>query len=204
MAAQPRTGMSIEEYLAFERASTEKHEYRDGEMVAMVGASYRHNTIVGNVFASLRTRLRDGSCRVNFSDLRVQIPGERFYTYPDLTVICGQPRFSDDHQDTLLNPQIIIEVLLPSTQGYDHGDQGYDHGEKFRHYRGIESLREYVLIEQDIRRIEHFVRQANDLWLLADMTGPNATLVLPTIDCAIPFAEIYEEVVFAAPDDSDA
>lgn len=197
MAAQPHAGMTVEEYLAFERASAEKHEYRDGEIVAMVGASYRHNTIVGNVFASLRARLRDSSCRVNFSDLRVQIPGERFYTYPDLTVVCGPPRFSDDRQDTLLNPQIIIEVLSPSTQGYDHG-------EKFRHYRSIESLREYVLIEQDSQRIEHFVRQANDLWLLSDTIGPDATLHLPTLDCAIPFAEIYEEVVFATTDDSDA
>ncbi len=196
-AAQPRTGMSVEEYLAFERASGEKHEYRDGEIVAMVGASYRHNTIVGNVFASLRTRLRDGSCRVNFSDLRVQISGERFYTYPDLTVVCGPPRFSDDRQDTLLNPQIIIEVLSPPTQGYDHGG-------KFRHYRSIESLHEYVLIEQDSQRIEHFVRQASDLWLLSDTIGPDATLHLPTLDCAVPFAEIYEEVMFAAMDNSDA
>lgn len=197
MAAQPRTGMSVEEYLAFERASAEKHEYRDGEIVALIGASYRHNAIVGNVFTSLRTRLRDSSCRVNFSDLRVQIPGERFYTYPDLTVVCGPPRFSDDRQDTLLNPQIIIEVISLPTQGYDHGEQ-------FRHYRSIESLREYVLIEQESQRIEHFVRQANDLWLFSDTIGTDATLILPTLDCAIPLAEIYEDVVFAAADDNDA
>lgn len=197
MAAQPHAGMTVEEYLAFERASAEKHEYRAGEIVAMVGASYRHNTIVGNVFASLRARLRNSSCRVNFSDLRVQIPGERLYTYPDLTVVCGPPRFSDDRQDTLLNPQVIIEVLSPSTDAYDRGA-------KFRHYRSIESLREYVLIEQDSQRIEHFVRQANDLWLLSDTIGPDATLHLPTLDCAVPFAEIYEEVVFAATDGSDA
>lgn len=197
MAAQPRTGVSVEEYLAFERASVEKHEYRDGAIVAMVGASYAHNTIVGNVFANLRARLRSGPCRVNFSDLRVQIPGERFYTYPDLTVICGQPHFSDDRQDTLLNPQIIIEVLSPSTEAYDRGA-------KFRHYRSSESLREYVLIEQDSQRIEHFVRQANDLWLLPDATGPGAALHLPTIDCAIPLSEIYEDVEFATTDGGDA
>jgi len=196
MAAEPHAGMTVEEYLAFERASEEKHEYRDGEIVAMVGASYAHNTIVGNIFASLRARLRGGTCRVNFSDLRVQIPGGRFYTYPDLTVFCGQPRFSDDRQDTLLNPQIIIEVLSPSTEGYDRGM-------KLRHYRSIESLREYVLIEQGSQRIEHFVQQGNDLWLLSGISGPDATLHLPTLDCAIPFAEVYEEVVFPATDDSD-
>lgn len=197
MAAQPRTGTSVEEYLAFERASAEKHEYRDGEIVAMVGASYAHNLIAMNIGASLHTRLRGKPCRVLPSDLRVQIPGKRFYTYPDLTVTCGQPHFSDDPQDTLLNPQIIVEVLSPSTEAYDRGM-------KFRHYRSIESLQEYVLIEQVSQRIEHFVRQANDLWLLSDATGPDATLHLPTIDCTIPLSEIYEEVVFAATDDNDA
>ena len=197
MAAQPRTGISVEEYLEFERASAEKHEYRAGAIVAMAGASYAHNLIVMNMGASLHTRLRGKSCRVLPSDLRVSVPASRLFTYPDLTVVCGPPRFSDDRQDTLLNPQIIIEVLSPST-----GD--YDRGLKFRHYRSIESLREYVLIEQDSRRIEHSVRQANDRWLLSDTVGPDATLHLPTLDCAIPFAEIYEEIVFAATDDGDA
>lgn len=196
MAAQPRTGTSVEEYLAFERASAEKHEYRDGEIVAMVGASNAHNDIVGNVYTSLRTRLKPGPCRVKFSDLRVKVPDARLFTYPDLTVVCGKQQFSDDRQDTLLNPQLIVEVLSPSTAAYDRGM-------KFRHYRSIESLREYVLIEQDSQRIEHFVRQANDLWLFSDTIGPDATLTLPTLDCAIPFAEIYEEVVFAATGDGD-
>ena len=196
MAAQPRTGITVEEYLAFERDSEEKHEYRNGEVVAMAGASYAHNAIVGNAFASLRAQLRGGTCRVNFSDLRVHIPASRLFTYPDLTVVCGPPRFSDDRQDTLLNPQIIIEVLSPSTEGYDRGM-------KFRHSRSIESLREYVLIEQDSQRIEHFVRQANDRWLFSDTIGPDAMLHLPTLDCAIPLAEIYEEVEFVATDDNN-
>jgi Uma2 family endonuclease len=194
MAAQPRAGMTVEEYLAFERASAEKHEYRDGELVAMVGASYAHNTIVGNVFASLRARLRDSSCRVNFSDLRVQIPGERFYTYPDLTVVCGPPRFSDDRQDTLLNPQVIIEVLSPSTELYDRGA-------KFQRYRSIVSLREYLLIAQDSARIEHFARQGETLWTLTDLVGLEVTLSLASLDCAIPLAEIYEEIAFATAED---
>lgn len=197
MAAEPHAGMTVEEYLAFERVSAEKHEYRDGEIVAMTGASYAHNLLVMNAGASLHTRLRGKPYRVLPSDLRVYIPHSRLFTYPDLTVVCGQPRFSDARQDTLLNPQIIIEVLSPSTQGYDHG-------EKFRHYRSIESLREYVLIEQDSQQIEHFARQSDNLWLLSDVTGSGATLHLPTLDCAIPFAEIYEEIVFAATGDNDA
>ena len=196
MAAQPRTGMTVEEYLAFERASAEKHEYRDGEIVAMAGASYAHNLIAMNLGARLHLRLRGKPCRILSSDLRVYVPDNRLITYPDLTVFCGQPRFSDDRQDTLLNPQIIIEVLAPSTEGYDRGM-------KFRHYRSIESLREYVLIEQDSQRIEHFVQQGNDLWLLSDISGPDSVLHLPTLDYPIPFAEIYEEVVLAAADDNN-
>lgn len=187
MTAQPHAGMTVEEYLAFERASAEKHEYRDGEIVAMAGASYAHNLLVMNTGASLHTQLRGRPCRVLPSDLRVYIPASHLFTYPDLTVVCGQPHFSDDRQDTLLNPQVIIEVLSPSTEGYDRGA-------KFRHYRTIESLREYVLIEQDSYRVEHFARQANDLWLLSDAIGTEATLRLSTLDCTIPLAEVYEEV----------
>ena len=196
MAAQPRAGVSVEDYLAFERASAEKHEYRAGAIVAMVGASYAHNTIVGNAFASLRTRLRDGSCRVNFSDLRVQIPGERFYTYPDLTVICGQPRFSDNRQDTLLNPQLIVEVLSPSTEAYDRGT-------KFQYYREIESLREYLLIAQDKARIELFSRQTGGLWTLSEAIGHGSTLRLAALDCVLPLSEVYEEVLPPEEADSD-
>ena len=197
MAAQLRTGMTVEEYLAFERASEEKHEYRDGEVVAMVGASNVHNEIVGNVYTSLRTRLKPGPYRVKFSDLRVKVANARLFTYPDLTVVCGKQLFSDDRQDTLLNPQVIVEVLSPSTEAYDRGA-------KFRHYRSIESLREYVMIEQGSQRIEHFVRQANDLWLFSEIKGADAALHLSTLDCTIPLAEIYEEVDFTAAGESDA
>lgn len=195
MAAQPRTGTSVEEYLAFERASAEKHEYRDGEIGAMVGARYRHNTIVGNTGAGLRNQLRGSAYRVLFGNLRLRTPTNLF-TYADPLVVGEQRCFLDEQSDTLLIPLVLIEVVEPSTAAYDRGT-------KFRHYRSIESLREYVVIEQDSQRIEHFVRQANDRWLFSDTKGPDATLTLSTLDCAIPFAEIYEEVVFAATGDGD-
>jgi len=195
MAAQPHAGMSIADYLAFEHASAEKHEYRDGEIVAMAGANYTHNTIVGNTAPGFHAQLHGSAYRVLFGSLRLHTP-TNLYTYADLLVVGEQRCFLDEQRDTLLNPLALIEVVAPSTAAYDRG-------EKFRHYRSIESLREYVLIEQDSQRTEHFVRQANDRWLLVDTVGPDATLRLPTLDCAIPFAEIYEEVVFAATDDSD-
>ncbi|HEY8602461.1 MAG TPA: Uma2 family endonuclease [Thermomicrobiales bacterium] len=187
MAAEPITAMSVEEYLEFERTSETKHEYYGGEVLAMARASYDHNTIVGNVFAGLRAQLRGKPCRVNFSDIRVQIPDSRLFIYPDLTVVCGQPQFRDERRDVLLNPKVIIEILSPSTESHDQG-------KKFQHYRTIESLDEYVLIAQDAPRIEHFVRQANDRWLFSEAIGIDATLALPTIDCTLPLAEVYQEV----------
>lgn len=197
MAAQPRAGMTVEEYLAFERASQERHEYRDGEVVAMVGASSAHNDIVGNVYTSLRTRLKSGTCRVKLSDLRLRIPSSRLYTYPDLTVVCGPMQLSDDRQDRLLNPRVIVEVLFPSTEAYDRGT-------KFQYYREIESLREYLLISQDKARIELFSRQTGGLWTLSDAIGQSATLRLAGLDCVLPLSEVYEEVLPPEEADSDA
>ena len=186
MAAQPNA-MSVEEYLAFDRASETKHEYYAGELLAMAGASYDHNTIVGNTFASLRARLLGGPCRVNFSDLRVQIGVGGQFTYPDLTVVCGQPQFRDERRDVLLNPALIIEVLSPSTENYDRGM-------KFRQYRTIESLQDYLLIAQDAPRIEHYARQANGLWLFGEANGVLASMQIQSLTCTLPLTEIYQDV----------
>jgi Uma2 family endonuclease len=190
MAAQPKAPMTVEEYLAFDRASEIKHEYYGGEVFAMAGASYDHNTIVGNTFASLRTQLQDGPCRVKLSDVRVQVGTGGLFAYPDLSVVCGPPQFCFGKCDVLVNPALIIEVLSPSAEGYDRG-------KKFAHYRTIASLQAYVLISQDDYRIEHYVRQANGLWVLSDATGADATLQLPTINCALALADVYRETELA-------
>lgn len=191
MAAQPAAPMTVEEYLAYDRASETKHEFYNGELLAMAGASYDHNTIVGNTFASLRAGLRGGPCRVNFSDIRVQIGDSGLFTYPDLTVICVSPHFRDERRDVIINPPIIIEVLAPSTESNDRG-------RKFQQYRSIGPLREYLLIAQGTPRIEHFVRQTSDLWLFSESVGIETTLYLPTIDCTLPPAEVYQDVDFSA------
>lgn len=187
MAAQPNATMSVEEYLEFERASETKHEYYGGEVLAMAGASFVHNLIAMNTGASLHAQLRGKPCRVLPSDLRLFVQAANLFTYPDLTVVCGQPRFGPSAPDTLLNPKVIIEVLSPSTESHDRG-------RKFQYYRTIASLDEYVLITQETPRIEHFVRQANDLWLFSEAVGLDATLALPTIDCTLALADVYQEI----------
>jgi Uma2 family endonuclease len=117
-----------EEYLARERMAEAKSEYRDGEAYAMAGASRAHNLITGNIFAQFHAALRNRPCETYMNDMRVKVAKSRLYTYPDVVVVCGEPRFEDSKGDVLLNPTVIVEVLSPSTASYDRGD-------KFFHYR---------------------------------------------------------------------
>lgn len=195
MATAALTYYTPEEYLALERNAEFKSEYLDGRIVAMTGATAVHNTITGNVHGELRTRLRGTHCRQFMGDMRVQIGGGRRYTYPDVAVVCGKPRFMDGALDTLTNPALIVEVLSPSTEAYDRG-------EKFLHYRAIESLQEYVLIAQDRVLVERFVR-GGDFWTLSTLTDLDVSLELVSVDCSIPLREIYYNVD-APPDGSSA
>ena len=120
--------------------------------------------------------------------MRVSIEATGLYTYPDVTVVCGEPRFQDREVDTLLNPTVIVEVLSPATEAYDRGV-------KFRHYRCIGSLREFVLVSQDRMMVERYTRQGND-WVLSDMTDPEQILKLESIGCQIPLGRIYAKVKF--------
>ena len=188
MVAQPKTLISPEDYLTWERAGEVKHEYRDGEVVAMVGASREHTLIVSSTNFLLYGQVQDRPCEIYSNDMRVQIRQGQRYTYPDLTVVCGEPQFGDDYLDNLLNPTVIIEVLSPSTEGYFRG-------EKFHHYRAIPSLREYLLIAQDAFRIEHFARQGEHHWLLTVADGLEASVYLASIDCTLRLADVYKKVV---------
>ena len=143
MSSQTSPKYTPKEYLAIERASQQKNEYFNGDIFAMGGASERHNLIVGNVFASLHIQMRDKPCKVYSSDMRVKISATGLYTYPDIVALCGEASFDDEQQDTLLNPNVIIEVLSKSTEGYDRG-------EKFAHYRKIETVKECILISQSV------------------------------------------------------
>jgi Uma2 family endonuclease len=187
MSSQTKPQYTPQEYLAFERDSQERHEYFNGEIFAMSGASERHNLITGNVFASLHTQMRNKPCKVYASDMRVKVSPTGLYTYPDIVALCGEARFDDEQQDTLLNPSVIIEVLSKSTEGYDRG-------EKFAHYRKIDSLIEYVLISQEQNRIEHYVRQPDNQWLMSEASQPQEELELPALQCTLLMSDVYDKV----------
>ncbi len=179
--------LSAEDYLAMERASDIRHERVDGEIFAMTGASRKHNLINGNVFASLHGQLKHRPCEIYSSDMRVKIDAAGSYVYPDIVVACDTPRFEDEDLDTLLNPTLIIEVLSDSTEAYDRGG-------KFSAYRNLESLQEYILIIQHDVRVEHYVRQEQESWLLTETRGLQNSLELPGIQCQLILADIYAKV----------
>lgn len=185
-AVAVRTKVTPEEYLALERKAETKSEYVNGEIYAMAGASREHNLIGLNVGGELRSLLRDRPCETYVSDMRVRVSATGLYTYPDVVVVFGRPRFDDAQVDVLLNPTVIFEVLSDSTEAYDRGA-------KFAHYRHLDSVREYVLVAQDRMQVDHFARTGSQ-WLLTAYGRPEEVLDLPSIECAIPLAEIYARV----------
>jgi len=192
MSTAEKRLLTPEEYLARERAATFRSEFYRGEMFAMSGASWEHTLINSNLVAELHGRLKSGPCRVASSDLRVKVRATGLYTYPDLVIVCGEPRFEDDVQDTLLNPQVIIEILSDSTAIYDRT-------KKFDHYSSIPSLREYILVAQHEAAIDRFVRQADETWSLSRYRGLEAVLEFASITASVPLTDIYRGVELKPP-----
>jgi Uma2 family endonuclease len=178
-----------EEYLALERKAEFKSEYCNGFITAMSGASRKHNLVAGNIYAVVWNQLRDRPCEVYVGDMRVRTSPTGLYAYPDVVAVCGEPKFLDDELDTLLNPTLIVEVMSPSTEGYDR--EG-----KFEHYRTLRSLKEYVLVAQDQVLVERRTRQGRK-WASTEYRNIEETLVLESIGCAIPLREIYAKVELA-------
>jgi Uma2 family endonuclease len=176
------------EYLALERKAEIRSEYIAGRMFAMSGASRRHNLIAGNFHRELSTQMRGRGCEGYISDMRVKVSPSGLYTYPDIVAVCGEALFEDEQVDTLVNPMLIVEVLSGSTEAYDRG-------EKFAQYRRLETLRDYVLVAQDKIRIEHFRREGEE-WILSEVSAPDATLHIGSIECHVGVAAIYEKVDF--------
>jgi Uma2 family endonuclease len=187
MSSQPTTHLTPAEYLSVERAAEDKNEYVDGEVFAMTGASRRHNLIVVNIAAEIGQQLKGRSYEAYASRMRVRVPSSRLYTYPDVVVVCEEPRFEDDHLDTLLNPTLLVEVLSDLTEKYDRG-------KKFGFYRTIESLSDYLLIAQDERRIEHYAKRPDGRWLLAEYGSPDDVIALDSISCRLALREVYDKV----------
>ena len=183
--------VSPEDYLAFEREAKEKHEFIDGGIVAMAGASENHNVIAGNLFGELFIQLKNTNCRAFAGDMRVKaVKSKRSdYFYPDIVVTCGQREFDDEKKDVLLNPQVVIEILSKSTHLKNRN-------EKLESYFASETLTDYVLVEQDTMRIEHFSRIDEESWKLRLLNEKSHKLILDPIKCEIALADVYNEVQF--------
>jgi Uma2 family endonuclease len=178
-----------QEYLAIERAALTRSEYCAGEMSAMSGASWHHNLVKDNLARAVGNRLEGGPCLLTTSDLRVKVDATGFYTYPDIVVVCEEPRFEDNVHDTLLNPRVVIEVLSDSTEKYDRG-------KKFAHYQRVASLQEYVLVSQDEPVVERYLRQPAGGWLLTTVRGLDADFEFASITATVSMREIYRGVSF--------
>jgi Uma2 family endonuclease len=185
----PKREYTPEEYLALERRADQRSEYYGGEIFSMSGASETHNLIAGNIFASLHAQLRGRSCRVYMSDMRVKVSPTGLYAYPDVVAVCGERQFDDVQRDTLLNLNVIIEVLSPSTEAYDRGN-------KAAQYRQLPSLLEHLLVSQERMHVEQYIRQADGQWLFSEASGKDARIHLPSINAVLALAEIYDNVPF--------
>ena len=187
MATTSGHEISAEQYLALERVAPDRGEYAFGHRTLLPRGNPRHSLIVTNLAAELSQRLKSEPCRVFSTHLRLRIDTTGFYTYPDVMVVCGEMAFADDQKDTVLNPALIAEVLSESTKDYDRGG-------KFAHYRGIPSLREYLLIAQKEHHVEHFSRQDDGRWILWESNRDEDLISLPSLDIRIPISEIYDKV----------
>jgi Uma2 family endonuclease len=187
MRAQPGSFLTAQDYLVWERQQETRHEYLEGQVFAMTGASRAHNMLCANILASLHGQVRDKPYEIYVNDMRVKVSETGMYTYPDLVAACGEPRFEDQAVDTLLNPVLIIEVLSDSTERYDRGA-------KFTHYRSVNSLKEYLLVSQNECRVEHYVRQPGNHWLLTEYQEMQDRIDLNSLDSYLLLAEIYERI----------
>lgn len=169
-----------------EELSVEKNEYFDGHILAMAGGSPEHAFLASRMILALGKQLQGKPCQPYGSDLRARVEATSLTTYPDVLVVCGRLRRDPEDPHSVLNPTVIVEVLSPSTEAYDRG-------EKFRHYRQIPSLKDYVLVSQGQAQVDHFERQSDDRWLLRS-AGAGEQITLASIGCVVAVDALYEGV----------
>ena len=191
MTALAKRYFTPAEYLELEVKADYKSQYVAGEIYAMSGSQAPHVLIESNLIGELRNRLRGKSCEVFTSNMRVRVKRGDLYTYPDVSVVCDRPEFDfASKPESLLNPQVVFEVLSPSTESFDRGD-------KFARYRKLDSLTDYVLVSSELMRVEHYIRQEGGAWILMEYDRPDEGVPLRSIDCELPLAEIYYHVTFS-------
>lgn len=181
---------SLEEYVELEKNSEERLEYFEGNVWSMAGASPPHEEIVVNLSTELKNKLRGRGCRIFGSNLRVKVPVYKPYRYPDATALCGEPVYEDYYGlQVLINPQLIVEILSPSTEAFDLND-------KFTYYKSIETFSEYLLISQNAPHIILYTKQDETAWLHREYNSLDAEIYLSSLDCKISVAEIYDRIEF--------
>ena len=187
---------TLEQYLNIEREADERSEFIDGEIYAMAGESSNHGDISMNLATSLGVQLRGTNCRGRVKDTKVRSGslkeqfGRGMISYPDLVVICDEPEYHDKHNDIVLNPTVIVEVLSESTAEFDRGT-------KFMRYRSFNpTLTDYILVSQDEAHVEHYIRQEGGDWVLREYYGTDKSFRIDSIKCSLSLAEIYDRVEF--------
>ena len=189
MATQPKHFITVEEFLEAEEKATERHEYLDGEIFTIVGASPNHALIASNIGAHMWAQLQNSPCRLRGPDMMIQTSLSGLYSYADAVVSCKPEHFE---KNMLLNPIVIVEVLSPNTQDYDRG-------EKFQRYRSIPSFREYLIVAQDRVYVEHHIREGsgeNLMWSMRERTKLEDVLSLNSVNATIPLSAVYSGVSF--------
>jgi len=189
--AYGKSKFTIQEYLDMENATDRKNEYYKGEIFAMAGAGARHNVIFSNLFIDIGSRLKGRPCQPYGSDMRLHIPENTLFTYPDISIICGDlvPSYRD--KDSVVQPSVLMEILSPSTKNYDRG-------EKFKLYRDIPTLKEYILVDSEAIGIEVFRIDPHNHWTLEEYKTTNDTLVIQTVGISIPLQDIYDRTKLTA------
>jgi Uma2 family endonuclease len=194
---------TVEEYLAIERESEERHEYLDGQIYAMAGESPEHATICSNITAEVVMQLKGTPCQVWAKDTKVRsgpataVRSSRkgLFSYPDLVVVCGEPEFHDQHRDVVVNPKVIIEVLSPATEAFDRG-------EKFlRYHNWNPTLTDYLLVSQTQAYITHFTRHPDGRGAYQFYVGLEQTAYINSINCTLNLADVYDRIVFPVDDE---
>jgi Uma2 family endonuclease len=191
MSTQAIPHLTPEQYLEIERAAETRSEYLAGLMYAMSGSSFHHAILVANTGTDLTRQLHGRDCLALIADIRLYVKRHDLITYPDVFVICGTSQFHDKRKDTLIDATFIVEILSPSTKNYDRR-------EKFRFYRALPSLREYLLIAQDEVRAEHHVRQPDGSWLMREYGSRSDEIEIKAIGCRLRLETLYERVQFEA------
>ena len=186
MSAIPKTHISEEEYLQLERAAESKSEYYKGEIFAMAGGSATHNKICASLTFRIGLHLDNKNCTFFSSDMRVNNQINSLFTYPDLSIVCGKEEYLDNEFDTLVNPIVLFEVLSPSTESYDRGN-------KFKLYRSIPSLQNYILISSMEILAEVYTR-SGDSWILNTAKSMDAHIHISAIEYDLQLKDIYAQV----------